>query len=98
MVVTSAWPATLNLASRGTSATHETGPITQRTRPIDTLRRALTMAGSNWPPAQRVSSWRAAPGLNAFLYDRMAVMTSNASATATMRAPREISSPDSPKG
>ena len=63
VVATMAWPATLNLASRGTSATHETGPITQRTRPIDTLRRALTMAGSNWLPAQRVNSWRPAAGL-----------------------------------
>ncbi len=98
MVVIKAWPAALNLASSGTSATHEIGPTTHRSRPMETLRSALTMAGSNWPPAQRVSSSRAATGLSAFLYERMAVITSNASATATMRAPSEMSCPESPNG
>ena len=98
VVVIKACPATPNLANSGTSATQETGPTTQRRRPIETFRSALTMAGSNWLPAQRVSSWRAATGLNAFLYERIAVMTSKASATATIRAPSEISSPDKPKG
>jgi hypothetical protein len=98
VVVIKACPATPNLANSGTSATQETGPTTQRRRPIETFRSALTMAGSNWLPAQRVSSWRAATGLNAFLYERTAVMTSKASATATIRAPSEISSPDKPKG
>ncbi|HTT91833.1 MAG TPA: hypothetical protein VMF65_19925 [Acidimicrobiales bacterium] len=98
VVVTKAWPAPLNLARKGTSATHETGPTTHRSRPIDTFRSALTIAGSNWLPAQRVSSWRAAAGLRAFLYERTAVMTSKASATATIRAPREMASPDRPKG
>jgi len=62
------------------------------------LRKALTIAGSNWLPAQRVSSVRAATGLIAFLYERTAVITSKASATETMRAPSEMSSPDNPNG
>ena len=98
VVVINAWLAIPSLASRGTSATHETGPMTQRRRPIETFSRALTMAGSNCVPAQRVNSCRAATGLRAFLYERTAVMTSKASATDTMRAPRDISSPESPNG
>jgi hypothetical protein len=62
------------------------------------LRKALTITGSNWLPAQRVNSVRAATGLIAFLYERAAVITSKESATDTMRAPSEISSADKPKG
>jgi hypothetical protein len=47
VVVIKACPATPNLANNGTSATQETGPTTQRRRPIETFRSALTMAGSN---------------------------------------------------
>jgi hypothetical protein len=65
---------------------------------METLRNALTITGSNWLPAQRVNSVRAATGLIAFLYDRTAVITSKESATETMRAASEISSPDNPKG
>jgi hypothetical protein len=96
--VTRACPATPRRATNGTSATHETGPIIQRSLPIETFRKALTMTGSNWLPAQRVSSVRAATGLIAFLYERTEVITSKESATETMRAPSEISSPDKPKG
>jgi hypothetical protein len=60
-------PTAPRRAANGTSATHESGPIVQRRRPMDTLRKALTIAGSNWVPAQRVSSVRAATGLIAFL-------------------------------
>jgi len=96
--VARACPAIPRRATNGTSATHETGPITQRSLPIETLRKALTIAGSNWLPAQRVNSVRATTGLIAFLYERTAVITSKASATETMRAPSEISSPDRPNG
>jgi hypothetical protein len=98
VVVIKAWPVTLSRARKGTSANHETGPTTHRSRPIEMFNSALTISGSNCWPAQRVSSFRAATGLRAFLYERTAVMTSNASATATMRAPSEISSPDRPNG
>ena len=57
-----ACPATPNLANSGTLATQETGPATQRRRPIETFRSALTMAGSNWLPAQRVSPGEPPPG------------------------------------
>jgi hypothetical protein len=97
-VVIKVWLAIPSLASRGTSATQETGPITQRRRPIETFSSALTMAGSNCEPAQRVNSCRAATGLRAFLYERTAVMTSKASATATMRAPSDMSSPERANG
>jgi hypothetical protein len=40
-----------NLARNGRSASHETGPIVQRSRPIEMFRNALTIAGSNWVPA-----------------------------------------------
>ena len=53
------------------------------------LPRARTTAGSNWLPAQRVSSIRAASTGRGFLYDRAAVITSRASATATMRMPAD---------
>jgi hypothetical protein len=65
--LTRACPAMPSRATNGTSATHETGPIIQRTFPIETLRNALTITGSNWLPAQRVNSVRAATGLIAFL-------------------------------
>jgi hypothetical protein len=40
-----------NLARNGRSANQETGPIVQRSRPMEMFRNALTMAGSNWLPA-----------------------------------------------
>ena len=62
-----ACPAMPSLVRMGTSASQETGPIVQRSRPMETLRNALTIAGSNWLPAHRVSSSRAATALNGFL-------------------------------
>jgi len=96
--VARAWPAKPNLARYGTSATQAIGPIAQRSRPMEIFRNALTMAGSNWPPAPLVSSLRAASDVIAFLYVRFAVITSKASATETIRAPRDISAPDRPNG
>jgi hypothetical protein len=60
-------PAMPSLVRRGKSASHETGPIVQRSLPIETLRNALTIAGSNCLPAHRVSSSRAATALIGFL-------------------------------
>ncbi len=42
-------------------------PLTQRRRPIETLRKARTITGSKWVPADAVSSRRAAEALAAFL-------------------------------
>jgi hypothetical protein len=74
----------------GTSNSHARGPMTNRWRPTEMSRKARTIAGSNCVPAQRVSSLRAADGDMGLLYDRAAVITSKASATATILAPREI--------
>jgi hypothetical protein len=74
----------------GTSKIHAKGPMTNRWRPTEILRKARTIAGSNCVPAQRVSSLRAAEGDMALLYDRAAVITSKASATATILAPSEM--------
>jgi hypothetical protein len=51
------------------------------------------MEGSNWDPAQRVSSCRAAVTLMGFLYERAAVMVSKESVTHRIRPPSEMSSP-----
>jgi len=74
----------------GTSNSHAKGPMTNRCRPTEMSKNARTMAGSNCVPAQRVNSFRANFGDMALLYERAAVITSNASATATILAPREI--------
>ncbi len=87
---TTTFPRLLNWLMIGTSNSQVRGPMTQRWRPSEMFRNALTTAGSNWVPAQRVSSLRASRADMALLYERMAVMTSNESATATIRAPREI--------
>ena len=49
-------------------------------------------------PAQRVISRRASWIVIGFLYDRVAVITSNTSATATSRPAKEMSLPDNPAG
>ena len=77
---------------------HDNGPIAIRNRPSDTFRNALTTAASNWLPAQRASSARAATGEIGSLYDRADVITSNASVTATIRPARLMSVPASPRG
>ena len=60
----------------GSSAIHESGPITSRSRPMEMLRNARTTSGSNWVPAQRASSARASAGDIAVLYERTDVITS----------------------
>jgi hypothetical protein len=87
---TATLPRLLNWLTIGTSNSQASGPTTRRWRPTEMLRNARTMAGSNWVPAQRVSSLRASQGDIGLLYERAAVITSKESATATMRAPREI--------
>ena len=56
-------------------------------RPMEMFRKARTTIGSNWLPAHRASSSRAAAGVIALLYERAAVIVSKQSATATMRPP-----------
>src|SRR5277367_4595497 len=57
-----------------------------------------TIAPSNCALAQRSSSARASLELRPFLYVRSLVMVSYASATAMMRAPRGMPSPESASG
>ena len=59
---------------------------------------ARTTVGSNCEPAHRSSSARASAAAIGFLYDRAEVITSKASATATIRAERVIDVPRSPYG
>ena len=56
------------------------------------------MAASNWVPAHRASSARAATGEIGALYERADVITSNASVTATIRAAKLMSVPAIPRG
>ncbi|CAB4601550.1 unannotated protein [freshwater metagenome] len=81
-----------------TCASHDSGPITRRSRPIDRLMNARTTAGSKWVPAHLASSMRASAALRAAVYERTDVITSNTSATATIRPASEISVPRSPFG
>ena len=78
--VTSVW------GTNESCVNHDSGPIAIRKRPSDTFRNARTMAASNWVPAHRASSARAATGEIGSLYERADVITSNASVTATIRA------------
>jgi hypothetical protein len=96
--ITSCDPARESPPRNGTRATHEAGPTVHLSRPREMFRNALTTVGSNWVPAHRASSSRAAGTLAGFLYERDAVITSKASATATMRAPRVIDSSERPFG
>ena len=82
----------------GACASHESGPMASRRRPSETLRNARTTRGSNCAPAQRAISSRAATALPGSLYERADVITSNTSATATMRPASEMSSPWLPLG
>ncbi len=66
--------------------------------PRDTFNIARTTEGSNWPPEQRMSSARASPAGIGALYDRADVMTSNASATQTIRDASAVSDPATPLG
>jgi hypothetical protein len=59
---------------------------------------ASTTAGSNWVPAQRCSSSSAASGVRGSENGRGLVIASNASATATIRAPSGMSAPASASG
>jgi hypothetical protein len=67
-------------------------------RGVDTLSIARTTRGSNCVPEHFFSSRRAASRPTGLRYERAAVMTSNVSATATMRAPRQIWSALRPSG
>ena len=87
---TTTLPRLLNWLTIGMSKSQASGPMTQRWRPTEMFRNALTIAGSNWVPAQRVNSLRASRGDMGLLYERAAVITSKESATATIRAPSEI--------
>lgn len=60
--------------------------------------RARTITGSKCAPAQRSSSARATGTGRARLYERVEVIASKASATATTRAGTGICSPASPYG
>ncbi len=51
----------------GASASQDAGPIVHRSRPIDMLRNARTMSGSNWVPVQRINSILACCGVIACL-------------------------------
>jgi hypothetical protein len=61
-------------------------------------RNARTTSGSNCVPAHRDSSFLASTTEDCRLYERAEVITSNTSATATIRPAREISSAASPCG
>ena len=82
----------------GAVLSDESGPAARDTRPTETLNMARTTAGSNCVPEPRVSSSRAADIGSGFLYALAAVMTAKASATATIRALKAISSLRSPLG
>ena len=89
-----AHPPNPNMRPRvGIWAIHAPRPMVVQRRPTDTLRKARTMTGSSCVPATRTSSLRAASTLMGSRYGRGAVITSKTSATATMRAAREISGP-----
>ncbi len=60
--------------------------MAMRNLPSEMLRNARTTAGSNCEPAQSASSRRAVAAEPASLYERTDVITSNVSATETMRA------------
>ena len=70
----------------------------RRSRGTDTPTIARTTTGSNWPPAWRTSSSSAAARLTGRRYARAAVITSYASATATIREQRPIASAAKPFG
>ena len=72
--------------------------MTSRSRLSEIARNARTTFGSNCVPALLASSTRACAAGYGFLYERAAVITSNASATATMRPASEMSSPLNPFG
>ena len=74
------------------------GPTDQSSRGSEMARKARTMTGSKWLPAHAVSSARALSVDRAALYDRAAVIVSNASTTAIARPASEIALPCSPAG
>ena len=59
-------------------------------------RNARTTIGSNCSPASFAISTRAVEAFTAWPYERRVVMASKVSATATMRAPKQICSPAKP--
>ena len=74
------------------------GPAVRRRSPRPMFKNARETTGSNWDPALSATSWRASSAGIGFLYERVDVITSKASATATMRAASGISLPWRPAG
>ena len=72
--------------------------MTKRMRPSETFRNARTTCGSNCVPGAAGDLLRASAATDADLYDRAEVITSNESATATMRPASGIASPARPCG
>ena len=94
-------PAALEKTDVGNSvawASHDTGPVARRRRGTEMLRNARTTVGSKWVPADRASSARACADEIGCLYERADVITSKASATATIRAESAMSVPPRPAG
>ena len=91
-------PVRTEVGNSGTCASHEMGPVTNRSRPIEMFKNARTTAGSNCPPEHLASSARASAADTGALYERADVITSNVSATATIRAEIAMSKPARPAG
>ena len=86
------------VGNSGICASHDSGPITSRSRPIEMFKNARTTVGSNCPPEHLASSARASAAETGALYERADVITSNVSATATIRAASAMSRPARPAG
>ena len=85
-------------AATNQAVAHDSGPITRRRLLVDRLKKARTTSGSKWVPAHRASSARASWAERGCWYERTEVITSNTSATATMRAGIEMAYPLMPFG
>ena len=76
IAVTDCNPTCCSCPRNGSCTTSDSGPVFQRSLGSEMLRKALTISGSNWPPAQSANSRRAAHTAIGFLYERAAVMVS----------------------
>ena len=68
---------------------HDSGPIARRSLPSEMLRNAPNDVGVELGPGATGEFRSASAAVPGFLYERKEVMTSKASATATMRAANE---------
>lgn len=84
--------------SSGAWLSQDSGPMISRIRPSETFKNARTIPGSNCVPAHAAISVRPSVLLPASLYERAEVITSNTSATATIRPGRGMPSPARPRG